>query len=133
MKAQVCEKYAQLNHLKIFGVYTKECKRIFNEKNYLISLVLKKEITLQMKMNGQVDVKSLANYDAVALVRSVNKVVLLPIVGGELCPNEEMKDRLKVYIKPNFLIHKSIIDGWYNDLENISKIESEFERSLFAK
>lgn len=67
------------------------------------------------------------------MIKNNNKIIFLALNVGELYSDEEIKDQLKFYIKPSFMIHADIMNGWYNDLEKISKIESEFERSLFAK
>ncbi|HFX3816371.1 TPA: hypothetical protein ACIEC1_002644 [Enterococcus faecium] len=133
MKFNVCEKYVQLNRLKVVCVDTKDCKKFYDENGFLNSILLKKIPTMEMMINGKADKKSLSNYDAIALIKNNLIIIFLALNGGELYSDEEIKDQLKFYIKPNFLIHVDIMNGWYNDLEKISKIESEFERSLFAK
>lgn len=133
MKFDVCERYVRLNRLKIFSVINEDCKKVFDEDGHLKSIILKKSVTLEMQINGMADKNSLNNYDAAALIKNENKIILLPLSDGEFSLDEETKGRLQFFLKQNFLIDSYTMKGWYNSLEKISEIEKSFEQAMFVK
>lgn len=133
MKFDVCERFVRLNRLKVFSVINEDCKKVFDKDGYLKSIILKKSPTLEMQVNGKTDNNSLKSYDAAALIKNENKIILLPLCGGEFSLDEETKGRLQFFLKPNFLIDSYTMKGWYNSLEKISEIEKRFEQAMFGK